>query len=149
MKNYIIRNIEDMYKYINPSNTQHLTPEEINDENILRTNCGINSELLFFLLTNSKNNGKKGQIEQTFFRGIDDFELNESKNYKVYNIWKKSRGGHPHVSNFYFHDGKWIFVESTEKKNEMEFKEHTKESLIKFLQFRESLAIWQEICETL
>ena len=138
MDNYFIYEvIKSLLPFINEINTYYLTKEEIKDKSILYYNCGINADILFSLFSKNKN--------INYIKNIEDIKLNKNYIYKLYNIWNKSSGGHPHASIVYYLKDKWIFFESSEYFKGIDFVEHNEKSLLKFLKGRQNISIWQEI----
>jgi len=139
MEEYIRNIIPTLYPFINESNTPYLSHEDLRSKNMLMTNCGINSEILFDLL--KQHDLDDGSV--TYSTKIADLNFDTTLIYKIYNVWKE---GHSHVATFYFYEGSWSFVESNEVRNTMFIRKMTKTQLEAFLTEREQISFWQEIC---
>ena len=139
MDDYIRYIIPTLYPFVDDKNTPYLTKEELEHDNMLTTNCGINSDIIFNLL-------KRYDISDTdftFTSKIADLSFDTNSIYKIYNLWDQ---GHSHVAVFYFYDGQWVFVESSENREGISFAKQSQSSLTNFLLHRENISVWQEIC---
>ena len=136
MEDYIKSVVYSMYDFIDEVNTPYLTKNETKNKNFIKTNCGVNSEIIFSLLIDHRSSEKN-----KYFKKIDEINFEQEKVYKIFNIW-----GHPHSAIFYYYENKWIFVESSEQKYELLFKHMTKQEIINFLMNRQNISDWQEIC---
>lgn len=136
MEDLIETLLSSLYPHINDKNTPYLSTSEIKNVQILKTNCGVNADLIFTILNNDPHS-------TIFLNKISELNFEKDKVYKIYNFWKQ---GHSHVAIFYFYQNNWFFVESSEMRDQLMFHKHSEQSICNFLLHRESLSAWQEIC---